>query len=219
MENGVTAAPVEGAHARAAIELSPQLVRLAVESCDRVAVTTLVRLLAPILQAGVARVLLRRGGTASGRSVRADVEDITQEVFERLLADNGRRLLAWDPSLGSAQAFFGLVAARHAHNVLDSRRRSPFTEDPVEPADLERGDGGDLEAVLCSRDALRRVGERLEGCLNERDLRLFRLLYIEQLEDDEVREQLGLGRDVLYQARRRLLLRVREVACDIALEL
>ncbi|MCU0662962.1 MAG: hypothetical protein MUC50_11630 [Myxococcota bacterium] len=201
--------------------LTVELVRRAVEGREPGAVTLLVGLLAPILQATVARVLLRRGAIATGRSVRAAVEDITQEVFERLLAQGGRRLLMWDPSLGSAQAFFGLVAQRYAHNVLDSRRRSPFTEEPAEPAELEKGTGTepDLERALCSRDALRRLGKRLEEGLNERDLKLFQLLYIEQLDDEEARTRLGIGRDALYQARRRLLLRARELARDIAAEM
>lgn len=202
-------------------ELTVELIRRAVEGRERGAMTVLVRLLAPILQAGVARVLLRRGAIASGRSVRAEVEDITQEVFERLLAQDGRRLLTWDPALGRAQTFFGLVAQRHAHNVLDSRRRSPFTEEPVETKDLENGPSTDvdLERTLGSRDALRRLGKRLEEGLNDRDLKLFQLLYIEQLDDEEARARLGIGRDALYQARRRLLLRARELARDIAAEM
>ena len=154
------------------------------------------------------------------RSHKGQIEDMVQDVFEFLLANHGRRLLAWNPELGSAKTFFGIIAERCVLNILDSRRRSPWTEDPVDQNKLElgAGTGDDLEQALGTREILRELGQRLLDDLNERDRQLFELLYIQQKEDEEVRDQLGLGRDALYQARRRLLQRVRKLAAEIVPE-
>lgn len=195
-------------------DLTPQLVRRAVAG-DRDAVGVVVARLTPVIQARVARLLLRRQGAARGRDVRQEVADLTQDVFEVLLADGGRRLLAWTPERGSPMAFFGLIAERQAGKRLDSRRRSPWSEDPVEPGGIDEQAPESLPARLASRDALRRLGERLLAGLNERDLQLFRLLYVEQLDDEAVREALGIGRDALYQARSRLRQRLQALSGDL----
>ena len=65
---------------------------------DAAAMRALVDALTPVIQATVARALLP--AARSGRGIRADVEDLTQEVFERLLENGGRTLASWDPARG-----------------------------------------------------------------------------------------------------------------------
>jgi RNA polymerase sigma-70 factor (ECF subfamily) len=168
----------------------------------------------------VTSVLFRRGGAAHGRNLRQEVEDMVQEVYEFLLANDGRRMLAWDPDKGSAKTFFGLLAERCVLNILSSRRKSPWTEDPVEEQHLDRREdkSAGLEQTVGSREMLRALGERLLEALNDRDRRLFEALYIQQKDDEEVRELMGIGRDALYQARSRLLQRVRKLAADMGPE-
>lgn len=198
-------------------DLTPDLIARAVRGDDKGAVRAVVRALTPILQARVARVLLRARGAARGRDVRQEVQDQVQDVFESLLSDGGRRLLAWAPELGSAATFFGLVAERRVLNTLASRRQSPWTEDPSEADDLDASEpppAADVERLVASRELLQQVGRRLRDSLNERDQRLFELMYVHQLDDDAIRADLGLQRDALYQARRRLKQRVRQIVRD-----
>ena len=199
-------------------ELTPELLRRAVVDREPAATRASVRLLTPIVQTAVVRVLVRRRAGAKGRDLRQEVDDLLQDVFAALLADGGRRLLAWVPERGSAATFFGVVAQRLVSNVLDSRRRSPWTEQPTEAAVLEGRvtDGAALERRLDARNELRQLGERLQEGLNERDQRLFRLLYVEQRESDEVCEELGLSTNALSQARRRLGQRLRRLVESLA---
>lgn len=200
--------------------LTTGLVRKAVSERDPASVREVIGALTPIVHARVARVLLRLGGAARGRDLRQEIEDMVQEVFGFLLADGGRRLLAWDPEQGSARTYFGLLAERCVLNILTSRKRNPWTEDPAEEEtlELEAGSEGRLEETLAFREVLRELGRRLLDGLNARDRRLFEATYVQGLSDDEIREELGLGRDALYQARSRLLGRVRKLAAGMGPE-
>jgi RNA polymerase sigma-70 factor (ECF subfamily) len=112
---------------------------------DGVAVRALVELLTPAIQTSIARVLLRSGARL-GRDVRSEVADLTQEVFERLFAEDGRLLRDWEPERGASLAgFVKIVAERHALSVLRSRRRSPFAEEAREVEALDRGEARSLE--------------------------------------------------------------------------
>lgn len=200
-----------------AATLTVELIRRAVVKRDQGSIRTLAQTLMPIVHTRVGYVLLRRAASAHGRNHRQEVEDMVQEVFEMLLADDGRRLLAWDPERGSAATFFGLIAERCVLNILANRRKSPWTEDPEEEdtLDRKRGAAGGVEERVMSRDLLRELGRRLLEGLNERDQRLFVMVFLEQADDEHVREELGLARDAMYQARHRLGQRIRKLVAEI----
>jgi len=199
-------------------ELTPELLRRAVVERDPAAVRTSVRLLTPIVQAAVVRVLFRRRAGARGRDVRQEVDDLLQDVFAKLLDDGGRRLLDWAPERGSAAAYFAVVARNEVSNILSSRVRSPWTEQPTEAESLEGHvtNGGALERRLEARRELAELGRRLQEGLNERDQRLFRLLHVEQREPAEVCEELGVSANALSQAKRRLRKRLRGLVGALA---
>jgi RNA polymerase sigma factor (sigma-70 family) len=201
-----------------AATLTVELIRRAVVEREEGSIRSVVQALTPIVHTRVGCVLLRRAASSHGRNQRQEVEDMVQEVFEMLLADDGRRLLAWDPERGSAATFFGLIAERCVLNILANRKKSPWTEDPEEEDTLDRrrGAAGGVEERIMSRELLRELGRRLLDGLNERDRRLFELVFLEQADDEVVREELGLGRDALYQARHRLAKRVRKLAAEIS---
>src|SRR5262245_51304251 len=99
---------------------------------DKGAIRALVAALSPVIQARVARALLRRRAASKARDIRQEVEDLTQEVFVALFADGGRTLREWSPSRGlSLLNFAGLVAEREVASIMRSGRRSPWTEDPT----------------------------------------------------------------------------------------
>jgi RNA polymerase sigma-70 factor (ECF subfamily) len=171
---------------------------------DPAAARTLIKRLTPVIQARIARCLVRsRSGLA--RNTRQEVADLAQDVFRILFEHDGRTLFRWSPDGGlSLENFAGLVAQRHALSVLRSRRRSPWTEDPTE--DLERliPGGQGPEEVVATRQVLDRIVAELEEELSPKGLELFRLLFIDEADVVEICEQLEMSRDAVYAWRSRL---------------
>src|SRR5262245_25583265 len=90
---------------------------------DPAAARELVKLLHPVVQARVARVLWRTRG-AAGRDLRQEVEDMSQDVFAFLFQDGARALRAWEPERGLSLAnFVGLLAERRTLSTLRSARQ------------------------------------------------------------------------------------------------
>lgn len=171
----------------------------------------------PAVQVRVARALLRRrGGTA--RDVRQEVEDLAQEVFATLFADDARVLRAWDPARGmTLLGFCGLVAEREAISILRSGRRSPWADSPTEDDTLERAlepDSG-LEPRVATRELLEAVVDRLRETLSPRGLDLFRRLVVEEESVETVSAATGLSADAVYAWKSRLLKTVRKVAREV----
>ncbi|GMV42176.1 MAG: hypothetical protein AMXMBFR64_38920 [Myxococcales bacterium] len=203
---------LDGANCPMTEALTPALFSRAVLEREERAMARVVEALTPVLHARVASILLRCRRAMGGRVVRQEVEDLTQDVFALLFSDGGKRLLAWRPERGTPGAWFGLLAERFVLDTLRSRRRSPFTDSPTDDVELEtEPEHPTQERRVVSHNLLALLAERLEAQLNERDRQLFRLLYVEELSDDEVQARLGLSQDALYQARRRLKQRVAAV--------
>lgn len=180
------------------------------------AVRALIRLLTPVIQARVARVLVRR--PLAGRDMRQEVLDLVQEVFVVLFADDGRILRAWDPERGaSLRNFVGLVAEREVVSILRSGRRSPFTEDPTEGEVLiaRRGGGRDLEADVSSRNFASTLLARLEAELSPLGLQVFDFLWCKQLSADETASALGMSLDAVYAWQSRLKKKARALASEL----
>jgi RNA polymerase sigma factor (sigma-70 family) len=177
---------------------------------DDAALRRLIATLTPVIQSRVARGLLRwRTGAASGRDVRQEVEDLTQEIFLHLFADGGKVLQSWQPERGLTLAnFVGLVAERQTASVLRSGRRSPWKEDPTLAEDLD-GLHGPTEAsgpeeIVASREQLRILWRRLTAELSPQGRQLFGLLFLEELPLPEVVARTNLSPDAIYAWRSRL---------------
>jgi RNA polymerase sigma-70 factor, ECF subfamily len=171
------------------------------------ALAQLVHVLAPVIQARVARTLLaRRVGAASSRNVRQEVEDLAQEIFLVLFADGGRVLGSWQPERGLTLAgFVGMVAERQALSILRSGKRSPWKEDPTLADDLESADGSsDPEEVAASREELRLLLARLGEELSPLGRQLFDLLFLQELPLPEIVARTRLSADAVYAWRSRL---------------
>jgi RNA polymerase sigma factor (sigma-70 family) len=176
--------------------------------------------LMPVVQARVARVLLRRAASARGRNVRQEVEDLTQEVFAALFANGAKALKAWSPERGLSLAnFVGLIAEREVTSVLRSGKRSPWTEDPTLIEDMDSGDlSPSPEVAVGSREVLERVLDELRARLSAKGMRLFLLLYVEEHPVAEVATMTGMSHDALYAWRSRLSKQVREIAARLMSE-
>jgi RNA polymerase sigma-70 factor, ECF subfamily len=181
---------------------------------DEHALDRLVRTLTPVIQGRVARgLLLRRTGPASGRNIRQEVEDLTQEIFLVLFADGGKVLRSWQPDRGlSLSNFVGLVAERQTASILRSGKRSPWKEDPTLPEDFTQAarESGP-EEITASREQLKLLLHRLTEELSPLGRHLFDLLFLRELPIEEVTRQTGMTPDAVYKWRSRL----RRLACRL----
>lgn len=171
------------------------------------ALTRLVRMLTPIIQSRVARgLLLRRTGTAAGRNIRQEVEDLTQEIFLLLFADGGKVLRSWQPERGlSLLNFVGLVAERQTASILRNGKRSPWKEDPTLPEDFTQASPeSGPEEITASREQLKLLLHRLTEELSPLGRHLFDLLFLRELPAEEVVQRTGMSRDAVYAWRSRL---------------
>ncbi|MEL6341188.1 MAG: sigma-70 family RNA polymerase sigma factor [Myxococcota bacterium] len=191
---------------------------LAALAGDRAQIQSLVETLAPVIHARVARVLVGFGASQRSRDIRFDVEDLTQDVFAALFADDGRILKTWSPERGlSLKNFAGMVAHRHAISMLRSSKRQSWREAPSLDAELEALLAGASnpetpESTVSSRETLRGIVEQLRKRLSPRGYELFWLLIVEQRAPAELSEQTGLSVDALYMWRSRLLRSAKEAA-------
>ena len=202
--------------------MDPQLTRDDLERAlagDPSDLTELVALLTPVIQARVARCLLRQTRLRA-YDVHQEVEDLAQAVFAALFADNAKALRRWDPERGlSLRNFVGFIAERHVAAVLRTGKSDPWREDPTLSSELDSVDpapGPDQRAV--SRDVLRRLLRRLEEQLSPLGRQLFELLYLQQRSVAEVGRETGLGDAALYAWRSRLRRLARRVVGEILSE-
>lgn len=202
-------------------ELDQKLVTRALDG-DAAAVRSLVDGLTPVIQVRVARALRRSPARSSrNRSARQELEDLTQEVFVALLADDGRALRAWAPERGlSLLNFVGLLAQRQVASILRSGKRSPWTEDPSELGALEAA-GGDTDVAetrIESREMLERLLDRVRESLSPRGLELFHRLMVEEESVESVVRSTGMTADAVYAWRSRLKRLVHELAAELSAE-
>lgn len=189
--------------------MSPGLEQEDLHRClagDEAAVRRLVADLTPVIQARVTRILLRHTDRSPGRSVRQEVEDLTQEIFLVLFADGARILSDWQPERGlSLRNFVGLVAERQTLSILRSGKRSPWKEDPTLTEDLDGEDPSvDPETVVASRQTLRRLLRKVHQELSPLGRHLFDLLFVQDLGVKEVVGRTEMSSDAIYAWRSRL---------------
>lgn len=188
-------------------------------SGDPVATRRFVGAVLPVVQARIARVLVRRRA-GSGRDVRQEVEDLAQEVFAALFENDGRVLRAWDPARGLSLAnFCGLVAEREAASILRSGRRSPWADDPTDVGDLERDLGvePDFEARLATREQLELLVDRVREALSPLGLEMFERLVVQEEAVESVCAATGMSADAVYAWKSRIGKLVRKIAREIAI--
>lgn len=185
---------------------------------DRRAVRTLVRMLTPVIQARVARTLLRHRPLGPARDVHQEVEDLCQHVLLALFSDDGKALRAWDPERGLPfRAFVGMLSEREVSSVLRSQRRNPWTDDPTEDEHLEAPceERAGPEQTAASREQLRAVLARLRETLSDRGMQMFYWLYVDGRSVAEICELGGLNADAVYAWRSRLGKQARAVAAEV----
>lgn len=138
---------------------------------------------------------LARAAGASGRDPRQELRDLVHDVLVSLFEHDGRELRRWDPARGrSLDSFVRLVARRRVARILSQRRGNPFALRPVDPQDLEHDDDTALVRRLEEREQLDALLVALQARMSERDHELFELLFVQQLDPEEVAGQLDMTR-------------------------
>jgi RNA polymerase sigma-70 factor (ECF subfamily) len=155
---------------------------------------------------------------ASGRNVRQEVEDLTQEIFLALFSRGGHVLRSWQAERGlSLENFVGLVSERHVVSFLRSGRRNPWKEDlvPGEELDAPAGAPGPEEEAV-SREQLRLLLDQLRRTLSPLGNQVFELLFVKELSLPEAMAASGLSADAVYAWRSRLRRQARELLADMS---
>lgn len=186
---------------------------------DQDALTRLVAVLTPVIQARVARTLLgHRSRFAADRNVRQEVEDLTQEIFLSLFSRNAHVLRSWQAERGlSLENFVGMVSERLVVSFLRSGKRNPWKEDPslmedLDAAALDRGP----EEVTAGREQLRLLLDRLRETLSPLGRQLFELLFVKELSLPEAMAASGLSADAVYAWRSRLRRLAQELLAEMS---
>ena len=148
---------------------------------------------------------------------------MVQEVFVALVDDDARVLRAWSRDRGlSLENFVGLVAERQVASILRTGRRSPWTDEPTEAADLEAhvgsGEGGASETVadtVASRELVAMMVDRLREELTPRMLHVFYALWVHETRVATICTETGMTPEAVYMARTRIAKRARAVAEEL----
>ncbi len=199
---------------------------------NSVSIRHLIDELTPVVQTRIARTLLRWHHKKAISELRQEMEDLVQDVFVALFADDSAILRSWDKDRGLSLAnFVGLVAERQTGATLRTGKRNPWRESPAEMNDLEinsirhgqsgspaeglspDGDGTE-EARLLSRQALQYLWQRLKEDLSPVGRRLFELLYVHGWSAQEVCAEMKMTPEAVWAWRSRLGKRARQILSE-----
>lgn len=179
-------------------------------SGDAASVRELIRRLQPAVQGPVAMAVL---SYRRSQSVRLEVEDLVQEVWSRLFAEDGRILRAYRPERGPLAPFIRVVANRLVVDALRSGRKNPWRERPASPEDLER-DATLIESVegrVGDRLLLEHVVAELRAQLGDKGREALEVMYLEGASVAEAAEATGMTPNALHMWRKRIAKMARAV--------
>ncbi len=182
------------------------------------ALEALVDCLTPPIQERVAWTLIQRRPPGGAYDIREHVNDLTQEVFMALFANDAKTLRSWDPERGlSLERFAGLVAERRATSVLRSSRRNPWKEQTTDTDQLDRNqsEGGDPEVQAAAKELYDGILDRLRMDLSPLGWHLFELLFVHGHAIATIQESTGLSSAAIYAWRSRLRKRARALADEM----
>ncbi|MEO1574669.1 MAG: hypothetical protein AAFU65_06875 [Pseudomonadota bacterium] len=169
---------------------------------DRAAITEFVATMTPIIQARVARVLLK----GVSRDIRRDVEDHSQDIFAHLFADDAKVLKRYDASHGlSLRNYIGLIAERRVISSLRSSKTNPWRESvSLDDEPVLVCGHGTPETEAAETSSLNALMDELRGTLSDQGWQLFQLLYVQDMSVSDVTGETGLSNDAVYAWRSRL---------------
>jgi len=163
-----------------------------------------------LIYSHIAQVMHRR----NFRIPEDEIGDVLQGLFERLVADNGRRLLSFEGRNGcSLSSWIRAVATNHTLGEMRKRRRTESldekTDEQVHVLMQDRGGSDSLSPR--EHSSLQELYERLDHAVSElsrREQLAFQLYYRDEYSGQEVAKVLGVATNtldqILFQIRARL---------------
>ncbi|MCA9622084.1 MAG: sigma-70 family RNA polymerase sigma factor [Myxococcales bacterium] len=188
---------------------------------DEAARRALVTRLLPVVRVRIARALARLPRPGRGGGLQEILEDLTQDVFEHLLREDGRVLRGWDAERGlSLENFVGLIAEQRVAAALRTKCRNPWLEEPTDAPALDAilPTTAASDQRLAARQVLKQVVARMDAGLSEKGQLLFRRLFLEEEPAADVAEELGMTPAAVHAWSSRLRRRLREVLAEVAEE-
>ena len=172
-----------------------------------------------MIRARVRRVLSRN--PARVPCLNQDVDELIQETFLVLFADDSALLRRWDPERGmSLPNWVGQVAEREAGRYLRARSAAKRRgEELTAPDDLtmqHAADGGEGADEQLERDQRRRdLLGRIRAALTPETFLVFDLLYVRLLSAPEVAQMLGCEVQAVYTRRSRIRTTLGKVVAEL----
>lgn len=171
------------------------------------AVRALIDLLAPVVHARVARVFLQHAAKRPGGTLRQEIEDQVQATFVQLFARQGHVLHQWEEGRGLSLAnWVGRLARLRALDAVRSGMRGPWHHDATEPEFFEdrRGAAATPECVSRASELWAQIQRRVHEEESEAGQEMFRLLFVQDLSTQEVRELTGKSEAAIFKWKSRL---------------
>ena len=173
------------------------LIRRALDGESR-AVGELVRRVAPVIRACVLR-----GVRARAIPGGFDVDDLVAEVWCRLLARQGRRLLAFDPALGKTlEGYIGMVGMQMVANVVEQqgaqKRSAPGGHVGLDEARHIHSSEPNPEQCMVDQERASTLWAHLEDQLPARGRLVLRLRYVDALSVGDAAAHMGVQPQVVY---------------------
>lgn len=184
-------------------ELDPKTLQRALDG-NRAAFEALYRHYAGIVRGAVAARL------RAWPRLDLQLEDVLNEVWVQMLADDRRVLRLYDPRRGPFGYFIKLVAASRASSLVRRRTRH-------EPLPLSAAPEGEarIERALLQRDFIESLWALVRPRLKEVDEELFMRVMVGGEETKDVAPELGLKQDAAYQRIARLRARLVRLATEL----
>ncbi|MEM9460845.1 MAG: sigma-70 family RNA polymerase sigma factor [Myxococcota bacterium] len=189
---------MKAAHHSPFPELSPQVIHRAIVEGSPPALVQLYR----HYQARM-RHAIGKAAYAFGR--RGDIEDLTQEVWTRLLRNDRRQLRHYDPTKGDCGRFLRTVAYQQAWHVLH-RARNRVEEHAAdhETDALADDDAASFVGRIIYDDERRKLLQRFKAQLSDKDWLLLLEHHVHGRTLRSIAQQSGENESALQQRNRRL---------------
>ncbi|MCA9704493.1 MAG: sigma-70 family RNA polymerase sigma factor [Myxococcales bacterium] len=188
-------------------ELDPKVIQEAIVNGARSAFVALYHHYEGKVRYGVAQAVLK-----SGR--KADIEELLQEIWCRLMSNDRRLLSYYDPERGRFGPFIGWVAYQQTLYVLNLQCNKTQDERLPRGGDLMMDDHASrFAAEVIQSDLVQKLLDQVDAELDEPDRVLLREHYLADKTLREVANGLGVCENTIYQRNHRLkkkLLRIGE---------
>jgi RNA polymerase sigma factor (sigma-70 family) len=183
------------------------------------ATEALIAHLEPAIRFQATRVFLADAHGRTGSNLRAEVDELLQDVLLLLFEHRGRALRRWD-GRASLKTYVARIARHRAGRKVRSRTSNPWYLVPEEQEALQRvlSRESEVDERLAAAQVWSMALERMMDEQTPVGRRIARLLFRDERDTPQVRELTGLSRDAVYQWRRRLLASLRGHATDLLAE-